>query len=103
MNKSEKTVASELIPTLPGGGYLLGDADYDSNPLHELAHEAEHQLLTPKRHKQLGVGHRPQSPYRLRSIELMKTGFGKQVFRFRRQIERNFGNRLSWLSLRAFC
>lgn len=96
MNKSEKTMARELIPTLPGGGYLLGDPEYDSNPLHELAEQQGHQLLTPKRQKHRGVGHRKQSPSRLRSIELMKQPFGKSLFRFRRQIERNFGNLTSF-------
>jgi DDE family transposase len=92
MNKSEKTMARQLIPSLPGGGYLLGDPEYDSNALFDLAHEAGHQLVTPKRQKHRGIGHRPQSPYRLRSIELMKTAFGKSLYRFRRQIEREFGN-----------
>lgn len=92
MNRSEKTMARELIPTLPGGGYLLGDTEYDSNPLHDLAHQAGHQLLTPKRQSKRGLGHRKHSPYRLRSIELMQQEFGKAVFQFRRQIERNFGN-----------
>jgi len=96
MNKSEKTMARELIPTLPGGGYLLGDPEYDSNPLHELAQQQGHQLLTPKRQKHRGVGHRKQSLSRLRSIELMKQAFGKSVYRFRRQIERNFGNLTSF-------
>jgi hypothetical protein len=92
MNKSEKTMARELIPSLPGGGYLLGDPEYDSNALFDLAHQAGYQLVTPKRQKHRGVGHRPQSPYRLRSIELMKGAFGKNLYRFRRQIEREFGN-----------
>lgn len=96
MNKSEKAMARELIPTLPGGGYLLGDPEYDSNPLHELASKQGHQLLTPKRQKHRGVGHRKQSPNRLRGIELMKQPFGKSLYRFRRQIERNFGNLTSF-------
>lgn len=96
MNKSEKTMARELIPTLPGGGYLLGDPEYDSNPLHDLAAQQGYQLLTPKRQKHRGVGHRKQHPNRLRSIELMKQSFGKSVYRFRRQIERNFGNLTSF-------
>jgi hypothetical protein len=96
MNRSEKMMARSLIPTLPGGGYLLGDAEYDSNPLHELAHAANHQLLTPKRQKEHGVGHRPQTPYRLRSIELMQSQFGKSLYKLRRQIERNFGNLVSF-------
>lgn len=91
MNTSEKTVARHLIPSLPGSGYLLGDPEYDCNALYDLAHEADHELLAPKRQKHRGVGHRPQSPYRLRSIELMKRPFGKGLYRFRRQIERDFG------------
>jgi hypothetical protein len=96
MNRSEKTIAAELIPTLPGEGYLLGDAEYDSNKLFELAHAAGHQLFAPKRQKHRGVGHRPQSPYRLRSIELAKNDFGKTLFGYRREIERNFGNLTSF-------
>lgn len=96
MNRSEKTMARELIPDLPGGGYLLGDSEYDSNKLYDLAHAAGHQLFTPKRQKHRGVGHRPQSPNRLRSIELMQHKFGRAVYRFRRAIERNFGNLTSF-------
>lgn len=96
MNRSEKTMARELIPTLPGEGYLLGDPEYDANALYDLAHDAGHQLVVPKRQKQHGLGHRPQSPYRLRSIELMKHRFGKTMYRFRRQIERDFGNLVSF-------
>lgn len=96
LNVSEKTVGRLLIPTLPGGGYLLGDAEYDANHLFDAAHEAGYQLLTPKRQKHRGLGHRPQSPSRLRSIELMKQPFGKALYLFRRQIERDFGNLVSF-------
>lgn len=96
MKTSEKTMARHLIPSLPGGGYLLGDPEYDCNALYDLAHAANHQLVVPKRQKQHGLGHRPQSPYRLRSIDLMKTKFGKRLYRFRRQIERDFGNLTSF-------
>jgi Transposase DDE domain len=92
MNKSEKTMARELIPDLPGGGYLLADSEYDSNALYDLAHEAGYQLLAAKRHrKSRGLAHQHHSDYRLRSIELLKHAFGKGVHRFRRQIERDFG------------
>jgi hypothetical protein len=96
MNVSEKTMARRLIPTLPGSGYLLGDPEFDCNDLFDLAHQADHELLTPKRQKKHGLGHRPQSPYRLRSIELMRHEFGKYLYRFRRQIERDFGNLTSF-------
>lgn len=96
INVSEKTIARILIPSLPGCGYLVGDAEFDCNDLFDLAHEADHQLVTPKRQKHRGLGHRRQSPYRLRSIELMKKEFGKGLYRFRRQIERDFGNLTSF-------
>jgi hypothetical protein len=96
MNKSEKTMARQLIPTLPGGGYLLGDPEYDSNALYDLSAAANHQLLVPKRKKHGGLGHGRHSPYRLRSIALMKQRFGKELYRFRRQIERDFGNLTSF-------
>ncbi len=96
MNRSEKTMARQLIPTLPGEGYLLADPEYDSNALYDLAHDAGHQLLAPKRRKNQGLGHRRQSPNRLRSIELMKHSFGQSLYRFRRQIERDFGNLVSF-------
>lgn len=96
MNVSEKTMAQALIPTLPGGGYLLADAEYDANKLYDLAHDNDHQLIAPKRGRGKGLGHRRQSPFRLRSIELTKTNFGKQLLAYRRQIERDFGSMVSF-------
>jgi hypothetical protein len=96
MNVSEKVMAAALIPTLPGEGYLLADSEFDSNALYDTAHEAGHQLVTPKRQKKKGLGHRRQSPYRLRSIELMQSEFGKGLFKWRRQIERDFGSLVSF-------
>lgn len=92
MNVSEKVMARALIPTLPGEGYLLADTEYDANVLYDLAHEAGHQLFAPKRQKEKGLGHRRQSPYRLRSIDLMKSCFGQSLYQLRQQIERNFGS-----------
>jgi transposase len=92
MHKSEKTMARQLIPDLEGYGYLLGDVEYDCNPLYDLAEAAGYHLLTPKRlPKSKGLGHRPQSPARLRAIAMMKQPFAKELFKQRRQIERDFG------------
>jgi hypothetical protein len=96
MNVSEKVMARRLIPTLPGSGYLLGDTEFDRTVLYELAHANDHQLLVRKRQKHRPVGHRPQSPYRLRSIELMNKAFGRKLYCFRRQIERDFGELTSF-------
>lgn len=92
MNKSEKTMARTLIPSLPGSGYLAGDAEYDGNQLYDLAHEANHQLVAPKRYRRSrGLGHHYQSPHRLRSLDMQRHPFGQALCRFRRQIERAFG------------
>jgi hypothetical protein len=92
MNTSEDKVGEEMIPGLRGGGYLLGDGEYDANPVFDAAGAAGYQLLAPREQPEAGVGHRSQSPYRLRCIALMGTAFGKGVYALRRGIERAFGN-----------
>jgi hypothetical protein len=93
MNVSEKTMARRLIPTLPGGGYLLGDPQYDANPLYDLAAETGFQLVAKKvkDRGRGGLGHRRQSPSRMRSIELLQTKFGRELFNQRNAIECRFG------------
>jgi hypothetical protein len=90
MNASEKTMARHLLPTLNGGGYLLADVQYDVGGLYELAAESGFQLVAPKT-KGRGLGHRHQPSGRLRSIELLRTEFGQQLFRQRNAIECRFG------------
>jgi Transposase DDE domain len=90
MNTSEKTMARHLIPTLSGGGYLLADVQYDVGYLYELAAEAGFQLVAQKT-KGRGLGHRRQHPGRLRSIELLKSEFGRELYNQRRVIECRFG------------
>ena len=97
MNVSEKTMARHLIPALPGGGYLLGDTQYDANPLYEAAAEAGFQLVAKKTKDRGcgGMGHRRQSDGRLRSMEILATEFGKTLWNQRNAIERYFG---AWVS-----
>jgi Transposase DDE domain len=90
MNTSEKTMARRLIPTLLGGGYLLGDVQYDVSYLYELATEAGFQLVAQKT-KGRGLGHRRQPAGRLRSIELLQTQFGRELYQQRSAIECRFG------------
>jgi hypothetical protein len=92
MNISEDKVAEEMIPELTAGGYLLGDGEYDANPVFDAAGAAGYQVLAPRKQPEAGLGHRRQSPYRLRCIELMKTTFGRGVYALRGGIERSFGN-----------
>jgi len=93
MNVSEKRLARLLIPELPGRGYLLADAQYDANPLYDLAAQAQLQLLAPKTKSRGkgGLGHRRQSPARLASIALLGTELGQTLDRLRGGIERHFG------------
>jgi hypothetical protein len=97
MNVSEKTMARHLIPTLPGGGYLLADSQYDANPLYDLAAEAGFQFVAKKTKDRGrgGLGHRRQSAGRLRSIELLTTAFGRALSNYRNTIECRFG---AWVS-----
>lgn len=98
MNTSEKAMAGHLIPTLPGGGYLLADSQYDANSLYDLASERGFQLVAKKTKDRGrgGLGHRRQSAGRLRSIELLTTAFGRALYNQRNAIERRFG---AWVSL----
>ena len=48
MNVSEKKMARSLIPTLPGGGYLLADGNYDANDLYDLALKQGYQLVAKR-------------------------------------------------------
>lgn len=97
LNIREPEVAARLIPALPRRGYVLGDKAYDSNPLHDIALMAGQQLVAERRLPRTGLGHRPQSPGRLRSMALLQNEFGKALYRFRDQIERCFG----WLTNHA--
>jgi len=96
MNINEDQVGEEMIPDLDGGGYLLGDGESDANAVFDAAGAAGYQLLAPREHPEAGLGHRYQSPYRLRCIELMKTSFGRGLYALRRGIERAFGNLTSF-------
>ena len=92
MNVSEKKMARSLIPTLPGGGYLLADGNYDANYLYDLAAKQGYQLVAKKRKSRSGgVGHRRQSPSRMRSIAILRKPFGRDLYKERNSIERQFG------------
>jgi len=96
MNKSENKVAVEMMPDLHGGGYMLGDGEYDATPVYDAAGAARYQLLAPREHPEAGLGHQYHSPYRLRCIELMRSSFGREIYRLRGDIEREFGSMTSF-------
>ena len=104
LGDDEKIVARKLIPQLTGTGYLLGDAFYDSNPLHDLADKARHLLVAPRKrsHRGGGIGARRHAPGRLRSIALTEPtphtnqSFSQVLRNARRAIETRFGNLTSF-------
>ena len=96
LNEAESTVAGELVKQLQGGGYVLGDGNYDTNPLHDQSGEHGYQLVAKNRKANAGKGHRRQSPFRLRSIELRTSTFGRELLKHRSDIERDYGNATSF-------
>lgn len=100
MNENDKTAAVPLLAALDGEGYVVGDNQYDSNPLFDLAGDHGHQLIVPRR-AGTQFGHQRHSPYRLRSAALLDGTFGQALLRQRYDIDRlfaqqgNFGAGLS--------
>lgn len=98
MNVGEKEVAYRLLPQLRGGGgYLLGDGNYDVSYLYDRAFAQGYQLVALHRKaKNPGSGGHYQSPHRLRSIKILRQEFGRHLYSARTQIERSFGNATSF-------
>lgn len=97
LNVSEKEVAHHLFGQLRHGGYLLADGEYDASYLYDGAAAQGYQLISPcRKAKNPGCGKHYQSPFRLRSLELLRSPFGVKLYSARTQIERSFGNATSF-------
>ena len=99
MNACETKAAERLLPALADGGDhgdLLGDGEYDANPVYDAAGEAGYQLVAPREDPAAGLGHIRQSPYRVRGIALLDGEFGRVLYALRGAIERSFGNATSF-------
>lgn len=88
-----------------GAGYVLADANYDSNALYDLAAEHQHQLLAPRGKPYAGLGHRRHRPHRRhrrRAIERLEqpaltiNRFGTELYKRRTDIERHFAHATSF-------
>lgn len=102
MNKDERVMAKRLIRATPTiQGYLIGDSNYDSNPLHELCdRRGELQLITPRRYGSgHALGHIKHAAGRLRSVERTENPFPKfaqTLLHGRNAIERSFAHATNW-------
>jgi hypothetical protein len=91
MNTGDSTAARRLVPELAGEGYLVGDSQYDSNPLHRAA-SPRYQVVAPQQHPGRALGHRRHEPSRLHALELLTRPLGKALLRYRGDVERLFGS-----------
>jgi Transposase DDE domain len=103
MNKDERVVAQRLLKAAPPQvhGYVVADANYDSNKLHQICDERGNlQLVTPRRYGPgKSTGHRQQTAGRLRSIALTESpypAFARRLLQDRSTIERQYGNLTNW-------
>ncbi len=97
MNVDERVVAKRLLSQIQlGEGYLLADANYETNNLYNQAASIGRILVTPRRFSRAkGLGQsREHSPYRIQMIIRMKdpTLFLRELYQNRRQIETRFAN-----------
>lgn len=101
MNVDERVMAARMLKTAPVQGYVVADANYDSNPLHAVCDQrGQIQLVTPRRYGPgRGTGHKKQTAGRLRSIQLLENPFpefGQQMLADRGAIERRYGQLTNW-------
>lgn len=87
MNVNESKVARELIEDLNHSGYLVGDNQFDQNPVYDAAARRSIQLLAPRRKNVQGLGHIRHSPHRLHAIDVLSRPFGQALLHARRRIE----------------
>jgi hypothetical protein len=101
MNKDERVMAERMLRTASIQGYVVGDSNFDSNPLHRICGTRNQlQLVARRRYgAKRGTGHRKQTAGRLRSMALTENpypAFANQMLFDRGEIERRFGNVTNW-------
>lgn len=101
MNKDERVMAARLLHAAEVLGYIVTDANYDSNVLHQQCdNHGNRQMVTPRRYgKSAGHGHRRQTVGRMRSKAILENPypqFGESLLQQRSEVERYFGNLTNW-------
>ena len=101
MNVDERKMAKRMLKKAEISGYVVADANYDSNELHATCDDHGNlQLVVPRRYGPgRGHGHRQQTPGRLRSKEILENPdpkFGNALLAQRGDVERYFGKLTNW-------
>lgn len=99
MNKDERVMAGRMLRKSKPQGYVLGDANFDSNPLHSVCSALGNLQLVAPRRLGGGMGHHRHDPGRLRSVAMLENPFpifGRQLLEIRDHIERYFANLTNW-------
>jgi len=101
MNKDERTMAKRMVKSSKVVGYIVGDKNYDSNPLHQICDETGRLQLVARRrkgsHRALAKGRHAAG--RLRSKDMLEDPFpefANDLMQQRNSIERFFGNLCNW-------
>ena len=97
LNVDERVVAKEMLgETSIGEGYLLADANYETNPLYDQAADIGRTLVTPRRFaKAKGLGQsRRHSVHRVAMIDrrVAPSNFIRELMANRRAVETRFAN-----------
>ena len=97
MNVDERVVAAQMMRQIEmGEGYLLADANYETNPLYDQAADVGRVLVTPRRFRHAkGLGQsRQHSEHRVAMIERMKapSPFIRELLENRGDVETRFAN-----------
>lgn len=101
MQVDERKMAKRMLRQAKISGYVVADANYDSNELHATCDERGNlQLVAPRRYGPgRGHGHREQTRGRLRSKEILENPFpkfGTALLGQRGDVERYFGRLTNW-------
>ncbi len=95
----ERVAAIDLIPRVTGAAYILGDTNYHSNNLCQIAAAHEMQWVAQRRRRgNGGLGHHPISNARRRCLDMVEfavTPFTAELYETRRSIETMHANLVS--------
>lgn len=99
MNVPEQRMAARLLRDADGEGYVMADANFNSNELFGRARLRGMQIVAPRRKRgKGGLGRSRHDPARLRSVQMTEgpSHFGRDMLERRDAIERFFGNLTSF-------